>query len=578
MAIIDSIDFWKDPGFIDGAVEIPAVSNITLPTVDLTIDKAYVGDIVPSKERFFSEVKVKGYYFDFRDMSYMRIHYRLYSSTSNLPKVMTFFAWIDSVEMISDSTESDGVLVGSPVTRIRFHIDEWRTWKKSITFGSGHVKRRPFNSQSDTPVQDYQYIYKRETATRQSLFPEYKMYDNKILNYVIFSYNVLDAQDNITNVRYGCFPVTRDTEIIYMASDSLGSDPCFAPYPRWIDMGYLFDIFGIRPSQINGIWFSELPPFPISNIHGQGIGGDRLWENDGYWSLVTANYNGQTFGYWDGVTSPVSDYEETTFTAKCSTEDSELSVVNADGSRIFTLPYNMSVEGVRSKVVLAPTTCGIEIIFKHVYGTETYWDRSNASMGLSTFVPCIRLPLLSNAWSEYAYSGEREYDIDMRQLMTETGAVKQIAAGAGSGAMMGAFGSRGLIIGALGGSVGGVTNYLTETYWQNDKEQELLDRKTAQQSASILLDGSSLVDMNRCAARIELVEFVMDDYSAAQLTNLRDQMGVSVDELLSSCDTLIKTTSPTGYYNIQNLIISGSVPVSAKKWIREKFRSGVRLI
>ena len=76
----------------------------------------------------------------------------------------------------------------------------------------------------------------------------------------------------------------------------------------------------------------------------------------------------------------------------------------------------------------------------------------------------------------------------------------------------------------------------------------------------------------------EFVTLSFDSYSATQLSNTRSNYGVSVDEILSSCDTLIRTTSPTGFYQIPNLIISGAIPKEAKDTIKNKFAAGVRLI
>ena len=142
---------------------------------------------------------------------------------------------------------------------------------------------------------------------------------------------------------------------------------------------------------------------------------------------------------------------------------------------------------------------------------------------------------------------------------------------------MGAFGPVGLAVGAAGGVSGGLIGYGVEMLYQNDEEQRLENRLQANQSSTLILTSNSLLSLIRCYSFV-IKDIVPDSYSATQITNTRSQFGVSVDELMSSCDTLIRTTSPTGYYNIQNMIVNGNVPVSAKKWIREKFRSGVRLI
>ena len=113
--------------------------------------------------------------------------------------------------------------------------------------------------------------------------------------------------------------------------------------------------------------------------------------------------------------------------------------------------------------------------------------------------------------------------------------------------------------------------------YQNDKEQELQDRLKANQTPSLIM-GDAVSSVMKYSKGLIIIPIGPDDYSLQQITATRNQFGISVDELRSSCDQLIRITSPTGYFNIQNLIVNGNVPVSAKKWIREKFRSGVRLI
>ena len=142
--------------------------------------------------------------------------------------------------------------------------------------------------------------------------------------------------------------------------------------------------------------------------------------------------------------------------------------------------------------------------------------------------------------------------------------------------MMGAFGPQGLALGMIGGVAGGLISYGTEMLYQNDAEQALTDRLKANQISGLLM-GSNVISSTRMRGP-SLIRIKPDQYSLDQISNTRGQFGISVDELLSSTDTLIRTTSPTGYYNIQNLIVSGDVPVSAKRWIRNKFASGVRLI
>ena len=142
---------------------------------------------------------------------------------------------------------------------------------------------------------------------------------------------------------------------------------------------------------------------------------------------------------------------------------------------------------------------------------------------------------------------------------------------------MGAFGPMGALAGAGMGIASGLLPYASEMLYSNDKEQTLENRLKANQPSTMIISPNALLSIVR-GYDFVIKALIPDDYSSQQIIATRNQFGISVDELMPICDQLIRSTSPTGYYNIQNMIVNGNIPVSAKKWIREKFRSGVRLI
>ena len=561
MAEITKIEFWNDVGFIDGAVEIPALSAADPINPDITLSPT--DPIIPSKDRFFSEIKIKAHYSELLTVSYMRLTIDLKNSLEvDVPH--TFYGWVDSVELVSDGS--------LPNTVIRWHIDEWRTWKSAVSFGSGHIKRRPFIDLASTPIQNYPTIYRKFGSGSYDLYTS-QTYGGYTWWYVVFSYNIIATDANnqqyVSQTKVGFFPINSLGAIL---AKSDGTDQSYALRPSEVDKNWLSTVFEIRPSQINGIWFSDIPP---TNTIMYNAGGSYFYKTTSDWDYIRKQYDGNWYGYFEGSPREYNYAYTVTFTDPITAdEEHQYSIVGIDGNIIYSLPYGMTVTKVTSGLIVTPTTCCQ--LFR--FDFNNIFENRNSAVGMLALVPCPLIPVLSNAWSEYNYSGERQYDIDMRKLQTETGAVKQAASGIGTGAMMGAFGPGGLLIGGARGAVGGVTNYLVETFWQNDTEQEILDRLKANQSPNVLLSGESCIELVAHNTQIKLYEFVPDDYSAGLITDTRVQFGVSVDELTTSCDTLIRTSAPTGYYNIQNLIISGDIPVSAKRWIREKFRAGVRLI
>ena len=563
MAAITKIELWEDVGFIDGAVEIPALAAADPTTPDITIEPT--DPIVPSKDRFFSEFKLKEYYSELLKVSYMRITYDLKDSYGvDVPH--TFWGWVDSVELVSDGS--------LPNTVIRWHIDEWRTWKSAITFGSGHIKRRPFIDLDSTPIQNYQVRYLENGSSSTEMIDIYKTTPNPVW-WVIVSCNVTAGSNTtILMLTYPVFLTTVGNNDCYFAATDSSNNPItiHGPSLSRIYDGYMDEdiksVVGVTPDAINGVWISPISPrytgqsLPVS---GDGSSGDPFRFTYTPMTSYVSGSLGMLPLYGNSATTTVTK----TFTAVTSDEEHRYALVSPDGIRLLQIPYGFSVDSVDVTLIREPDGPYIEFSFK---------DSSYGNLeGMVTNYPLPMLPVNSNAYTSYVYSGKQEYDREMRTVQSNANAWKASATGGGSGAMMGAFGPAGLAVGTLGGVSGGLIGYGVEMLYQNDEEQRLENRLQANQPSSLILTSNSLLIIFRQNGFV-IKDLVPDTYSATQITNTRSQFGVSVDELTTSCDVLIRTTATTGYYNIQNLIVTGDVPVSAKKWIREKFRSGVRLI
>lgn len=579
MAAITKIELWKDVGFIDGAVEIPNLSAADPVNPDFTIEPTY--PIIPSKERMFSEFKLKEYFSELMTCSYMRITYLIKNSLGiDTPKI--FYGWITDVVLTSDAE--------LPVTTISWHIDEWRTWKSAVTFGSGHIKRRPFVDLDSTPIQNYGYRYLHKGTAQTDIDPLCDIYfvysgnppqQESMIWWIIFSYNkTTSTNPPETSIEYGAIPV-----LINMNEDQLGSYLSYlnvyfkatndqtvyqALSIRSVLKGLFDEKYGIAPSAINGVWLSpEL--FSNSIIHGSGGQGNPL-SLDIPSSLIQPSTKDSNFAYVvlrdrEYILEHSTDYLFSSTNKSSETE--YLVVTDFEGAKVLDLPYGMDVHQYDKYLMIEPDSAYMVFSFKDgLYGRTE---------GTTATIPLPQLPVNENAFSEYSYSGQLDYDREMRTVQSNANAWKSSASGAGSGAMMGAFGPQGLLLGVAGGVAGGLISYGVERLYQNDEEQGLMERLKANQIPGLLM-GSNVLAATHTRFGPAVIRIYPDDYSLGQIANTRAQFGVSVDELSPSVDTLIRTSSPTGYYNIQNLIVSGDIPVSAKRWIRNKFASGVRLI
>lgn len=568
MAAITKIEFWKDVGFLEGAIEIPRLNAPDPINPDLTIEPDQ--PIIPSKERFFTKLKIREYFDELMEMSYIRITYELNDKT------MVFYGWVREV-----SLESDGDL---PMTVIDWHIDEWRTWKSSVTFGSGHVKRRPFKDLATTPIQDYPIRYNELGGTNIKVLDPLNV-GSKDFWWIIVSANRPTGQGE-TRIETLCFPVRCDTgtaDTYYYVKDYAGNPPSYTTkkarvYSLQKIYGGLLDemistVLHTTPDSINGVWISPISPVCADSATGTGSSGDPLnFGVDLFCEFAQQSGDGS---FSDGNLGVVSyRYENIptrtkTFTSITSSEEHRYILTDTNGTKILELPYGFPVSTVNVTLVIEPDGPYFEIAFK---------DSSYGGLeGMTVNIPLTELPMNSNSYTSYVYSGKQDYDREMRTVQSNANAWKSSASGGGTGAMMGALGPMGLIVGAGMGVAPGLVNYGVEMLYQNDEEQRLENRLQANQSSTLILTSNSLLSLIRCYSFV-IKDIVPDSYSATQITATRNQFGISVDELMTSCDTLVRTTSPTGYYNIQNLIVGGDVPVSAKRWIREKFKTGVRLI
>lgn len=570
MAAIIKIELWNDVGFIDGAVEIPSLAAPDPSDPDYVIEPEY--PVNPSKDRYFSEFKLREFYEELMTVSYMRITYE-FNVPAGPPRTQVFYGWVDSV-----SIGSDGDL---PVTTISWHIDEWRTWKSSVTFGSGHVKRRPFKDLDSTPIQDYQYRYQRKGSLNINILTGLQngWVGSRNIWWAIITFNDSWSIQGYTTLVTYAIPLFADGSAVYA---KLGSQTLKGLTWSEISRALLDERLGIPPDAIVGAWLSPTIPFGTDRnviASGSGTSADPF-----VLSSVTQTMIGIRLGGHNADPSAPMEYFALQIyetkgqsgdlgTMMNSSEDNRIVLVSMDGSKMLEMPYDYSFR-------YYSVVC-------YVFANEAYLQISFAAsaspnalenmVGLCTNIPLPQLPINQNAWLDYTYSGQREYDKENRKLQTQANAWKTSASGAITGGLMGGFGPAGALVGAAAGATTGLMRYGFEEMWLNDKEQSLIDRLKSNQLSALIM-SSNAGQPFKDDLGIHLRSIIPDQYSLDQISNTRGQFGVSVDELLSSTDTLIRTTSPTGYYNIQNLIVSGDIPVSAKRWIRNKFASGVRLI
>ena len=166
---------------------------------------------------------------------------------------------------------------------------------------------------------------------------------------------------------------------------------------------------------------------------------------------------------------------------------------------------------------------------------------------------------------------------------TMAGTASNVTSSVASSAMLGSLGGPvgtlgGALIGGasslISGTIGASTEYAVTTKY-NDVFQEINDYRISRQSNGLIMSGTGFDSVRFGNRQIMLVKLVNDEYSTEQRTNDISLYGVHVSEPRDSCQSLIDAGGPV---QIDNAVVTGSIPVEAKQYIRQRLAQGVRMI
>ena len=315
----------------------------------------------------------------------------------------------------------------------------------------------------------------------------------------------------------------------------------------------------------------------------------------------------KTKGDYGYAYSANSNYPEfsVSFDEAMTTDTREWVFTDMAGSPIGTLPWGISLSGLNGRVILTSTSAYLE--FRESIDSH--------SKGTSFSIPLPAVDITSNSWSDYVYSGQREYDISQRQIAAKQALISSVTAGLGASFQTGVFGNIGnggvsqdqigqlqkmmmkqyrgdkgasaisSIVGTgagtalragtgmLGLSLAGAgVDYLATQYF-NGQLQGAEDTLRAKQIDSITTPGNGW-DWVWHGRLPGLVTLVPDDYSLNNFDNSTRLNGIACSEPMADCTDLIVAGGPL---QIANLIVTGDIPVQAKNYIANKISKGVRI-
>lgn len=592
---VDEIELWKDPGYMLGGVEIPGLgysdgSDLGTPDEDMVLDRP----LLPDRFTNHYEIKVDGMIGD--DVTcyrYMRLHVPQENADDFL-----LYCWITDV--IRNAATA-------PACIIRYEIDYWRTYLANLTFGRGTVTRCSDPTyRRPRPLQPrYRTVTNIKPLNGESASVPDGAGKDTLWVYVLYNHTQPRDPDNpsagsVTSIRNLYFPTAFNivsNGTFYVGNTAKMTMPLNAVY-----YGRLDEVFGIDPDSIIGAWLSPICP-------GRGV----TWDDENSrWTLGLGGtvIDGATFsGISDNNLYVYANETEIAFSPAIGTDDTKTYVItDMQGNIAGSLPYGVEFSKIR--ILTDINSSGGYLI---VYGvsddlyadytpTDIGFNRAKgaslklaAAAGCAWTIPLMQLPIGSNAWSSYVYSGQRDYDIESARLSREQQAINGITGalgGAVSGALTGALvGSAGGPIGAVGGAAIGAgtqlagvgINYAVSGYF-NDRLQDSKDALYANQSSQLLLPGGSALYVACCeiSATVKtgfgslLLELSADSVSAQEIAD---------DISLNGYETQIPVPDVTSFVNaggplrIENMTIGGEdVPYRAIAAIKDMFLRGVYII
>lgn len=595
---------YSDLPYQEDSAEVPP-RNALEPT---SIINTYT--VTPQRESFFTQFKVKEDYLSLYKAQYLKAE--ITTSTGNI----IIYGWVDGVSMVSDSD--------TPLTTIDWHIDLWRSYINDVHVGYGLVTRRKvrYGEELDSPplnqlTQDFNVI--RWTADP---------YTNHIVNFsdnayeqgfawciMMFASDEGPAELIHTRIRTISFPITLGnvSENCYVKSNRV-PDGMQCPSFGQVIRGEVADYYSIASESVIACFLSPVRPggsgvtrsgttfnfgndtdnvdgrlqvIPITGGNGKGA---YL-----HTSLKFASYEA-TFGPEHALLVP-QDYRRYVLT-------------DMRGDIVGELPIGSYHRNAMVRTEVSPTSAYIKFQFDGVNSIA-----NNVEMN----IPLTPVGIVSNSWSDYVYSGQRDYDITSKKLAREEALVNTVTGG------INAFASNALLanistsasqavmvrpesmptradrlleaeartnaintsnrsarlrsLGAASLLTTGATiasaslEYFMGRYYDGQL-QSATDTLMARQPDNLVSDGSSL-DWVWYGQPITMKALRPDTYSEIQRERQEQFTGVAVSEHTYNCDTLLDAGGPI---QIQQAVVTGDVPYQALHYIRQRLAAGVRMI
>ena len=558
---ITKLKMWKDPKYTRGCLEVPPVGSKKLPTPDYV--SANDETLRPRKGSTLTSLELPLSYTQVFDMSY------LYIEASDGSGTIKLFGWIDTVTLIA--TSSDAV-------RIDWSVDWWRSFSDAVTFGAGRISRCSDSSRKRPVGIQPRYRTASDVA-------EIKSTDGHL--YVIISYRKSTSQRSLLIVP--CNPNVYSEGTINIGHLGAGvlHDTAVSPSLLKCMSGALPTLLGLTSTSIDGAWISPINPL---NEGTYNINGDTFNCHYQDYSLKKGSaYEGVVYGAiecigYNANELSVLPYKSITIsTSTLKTTDLVTYAISDNyGNLVGSAPYDLTFDRLTCTLDVGYVSATLKVTFNVSAGTLG----KKTSEGMTVTIPLPTVPISSSAYSDYVYSGQRDYEMDLRSLQNEQQAVHGMSGaitGAITGAVLGsvvpgAGTAAGAVVGALAGGVGNLAsagvNYAVDEFIYKDKFQDLEDDRYSNQTGNLMIagDGFGWLLFNKYP---KLISLTADSVFQSELANHILQEGYPCDSPVSDVTSFLTSG---GAIQIFNLTITGSCPPVAKRTIKSLLEGGVRIV
>ena len=520
------------------------VASIQSPVID------YWKDVTPKPGMELSEMELptpgESALTAYDPLTTASISYIVCKLSTSQGNITYVHGWVDSIRVKILKGEKRSII-------IRWHVDWWHTiggyQYASIVYGPGRLLRGPSSYARPDPSEPRRWVY----DTSNTAYPLTTSKMHVCIKYIKHSGGTPDY----TSLHM------LEWEIDEVIGGTYNTPPLWMVY-----QGLLEEVFGLDPDSIQGAW---LAPASITDSVN--------------FVIKTGTYGTDTYGARDypmGFDPKV--HSVTTYPVRAADDNHRVYLVDQNGAMVAQLPWGYST----GKVSYAMDFGGTDAMMIFNFN-DSGTPEADALEGLVTAVPLISVPITSNAYASYVYSGQREYDMEMRSIQRDQQAVNGIA-NIGTSAIGGAIAGSavapgpGTRAGALGGivssAVGTGVSYVTSGEFDK-RTQNAVDKLKSNQAANILnCPDGQVWTTTMMPGTWKIVTLVRDTQSKADLDLEQSELGYITDTYLASASTILQSsdysTYKTGGFRIEGLVVY-NVSKEARTYISSMFARGVHI-